>query len=846
MNLTLTTLESIDGMQSAMARAVRSALRVDDMTSHGWHADDADPEHLNVHAPDLLMQAIRGEADPAAVLSRPRRAELAWQKRAMSWRPGMGLGGLLDLSGLSAVDMGALRSCAVHVLTGSALESLARGPHDAGLRVVDLSGQWVTLTAPHLAPLLAGRVLLDSLCHPDTSDTTDTTDTSDTSDTSDTALAARLCMAQRLAAVLLHHAVRDAEAYGLESWRAQVREALHLRLDAACGNAHMVVALARAVGLPAGKMVHWMELQPSMPGVTLQTLVSRDGVCLHESVGWVLLGPTVKGGWAWRLVRSDPSECVPGNAVQGGSFDGVNGAGPRFAPDTVQGESGPHKNLQVGFATRLPEAVTPEMRRSFLKVVALYRSSKLPVSTLAHCFATALEREKIAPLEAYYLRYQPVLRAYRRCMERTLQLPGVLAAWPDRVGMELAYLLQTPALVLRLAQADTLDAALEAALWQALCKRLQRLMGAQATGQDVAQVFDAAPEAAFRMVVLAAMDFLHAVAPEHRVALPEGFAKSRQFALFCLYGRTPQERVAHLTRCVAITHRFMTEGYPDTAAAAWGPLSRPRWLPRARQEAYVSWLSHFGTVSLFRDAAAGVLAFVRSAGGTPVAEDRDGVRQALATARALGWVDDEFTALMAYHEHLCGQVQGEALHAYRAFLTYAPAAEGLLFSNWLEARHPQLARLLRREVLHNPANVPAVGDYLLRRLTLVAPPQARQVLAAFVDGVARDSASFADESSADAAFHDFILAQGMAPLTVLPACGPLYAMWKAYHLPIKQSVGIWARLMRAACPQAAHRPRPVRVWAPALPTAAAHSAALPVASVTWMSVEAPPDSFLYA
>ena len=836
------TTTTTDGMRSAMARAVRSAIRVDEMTAHGWHADDSDPEHLNVRAPDLLMQAIRGEADPAAVLTRPRRAELAWQKRAMSWQPGMPLEPLLELPALAAVDAGTLQTCAAHVLTGPAMERLARGPCGEGLRVVDPSGQWVPMTAPHLAPFLAGRVLLDCLQDVTAHAARRFADVSHDA-TGETALWARLCMAQRLAAVLIHHAVRDAEIYDLTLWRDQVREALHLRLGPACGHAHMVVALARAAGLAAGKMVHWMELQPAMPGVTLQTLVSRDGVCLHESVGWVLLGPTVKGGWTWRLVRSDPSECVPGNPVQGGAFDGVTGAGPQFAADMLQGESGPHKNLDVGFTTRLPSAVTPEMRRSFLKLVALYRHSEVPVSTLAHCFASALEQEKIEPLEGYYVRYQPVLRAYRRCIERTLQMPGVLAAWPERVGMELSQLLQTPPMIVRLAQAKGCDNVLESALWQGLCKRLQRLMGEHADGCDVAPVFDAAPESAFRLVISAAYDFLQAVAPEHRLLLAEGFAKSRQFALFCLYGRSAAERIRHLTRSVEIAYRFMTEGYPDTQAAAWGPLSRPRWLPRAKQEAYVSWLSHFGTVSLFHDAAAGVLAYVRSCGGSPVADDRAGVRHALPTARALGLVDAEFTALMAFHEHLCGHVQGEALHAYRAYMTYSPADENVLFTNWLDDRHPQLASLLRREVLHNPATAPAVAEFLLRRLPLVAPPQARQLLMRFIDNL---SITFVDETSADAAFVAFIFAQNRSPLTVLPACKTLFDLWKAHHLPAKQAVGIWARLMRTATPASTRRSKAQRGTQATPPHAPLDLGDVPAEdSMVWMSVEAPPDSFLY-
>ncbi|KAJ7623623.1 hypothetical protein FB45DRAFT_111396 [Roridomyces roridus] len=118
-----------------------------------------------------------------------------------------------------------------------------------------------------------------------------------------------LGMAQRLASIVIHYAVRDSIKYALGGWRKTASNVLRSRGGSCSSSTNLAVALGRAANLPCGSVVTWIELPHYFyNGIGPTVITSKERVSVHYHVGWVTLDQAANGGFTWRAIESDPSD----------------------------------------------------------------------------------------------------------------------------------------------------------------------------------------------------------------------------------------------------------------------------------------------------------------------------------------------------------------------------------------------------------------------------------------------------------------------------------------------------------------------------------------------------------
>ena len=176
---------------------------------------------------------------------------------------------------------------------------------------------------------------------------------------------------QREAAVALFYWVRDEVAYTMGDWSWRASDTLAMRLGTCSNKSNLMVAMARAIGIPAGFHVQYVETSSYFSGgfIPMVEAIARD-VAIHVYVTLFLDG---------RWVRCDPTDdlalCEAIEAfvphARALDFDGEHDAVIPFAAGSIQSDRGPLADID-GQLSR-PARIEEGQKRMFAAYVAYMR-----------------------------------------------------------------------------------------------------------------------------------------------------------------------------------------------------------------------------------------------------------------------------------------------------------------------------------------------------------------------------------------------------------------------------------------------------------------------------------------
>jgi hypothetical protein len=175
----------------------------------------------------------------------------------------------------------------------------------------------------------------------------------------------------REAAVALFYWVRDSIAYTMGDWNQRASETIARRVGTCSNKSNVMVALARAIGIPAGFHVQYVATPAYFSGayIPLVAGLTRD-VAIH-----VYPALFIEGSW----VRCDPTDdralCDSIEAIVPHAtaldFDGITDAVIPFAAGSIQSDRGPLSNVDEQLSK--PCRLTSASKRMFALFVAYLR-----------------------------------------------------------------------------------------------------------------------------------------------------------------------------------------------------------------------------------------------------------------------------------------------------------------------------------------------------------------------------------------------------------------------------------------------------------------------------------------
>ncbi len=152
---------------------------------------------------------------------------------------------------------------------------------------------------------------------------------------------------RRDAAVALFYWVRDEIAYTMGDWNWRASQTLTLRRGTCSNKANLMVAMARALGIPAGFHVQFVTTPSYFSGgfIPLVQRVVRDKA-IHVYVTLFLNGRWVKCDPADDKALSDAIEAIVPHA-RAFDFDGEHDVVIPFAPGSVLSDRGPLADIDA-------------------------------------------------------------------------------------------------------------------------------------------------------------------------------------------------------------------------------------------------------------------------------------------------------------------------------------------------------------------------------------------------------------------------------------------------------------------------------------------------------------------
>jgi len=181
----------------------------------------------------------------------------------------------------------------------------------------------------------------------------------------------RRARTRRDAAVALFYWVRDQIAYTMGDWNWRASETLALRSGTCSNKANLMVAMARAIGIPAGFHVQYATTPSYFSGgfIPMVQRIVRDKA-IHVYVALFLQGRWVKCDPTDDKALSDAIEAIVPHA-RAFDFDGENDAVIRFAPGSVLSDRGPFPDIDAELSrdSRLGDA----HKRMFQAYIAYLR-----------------------------------------------------------------------------------------------------------------------------------------------------------------------------------------------------------------------------------------------------------------------------------------------------------------------------------------------------------------------------------------------------------------------------------------------------------------------------------------
>lgn len=161
------------------------------------------------------------------------------------------------------------------------------------------------------------------------------------------AVLTRHARTRRDAAVALFYWVRDEIAYTMGDWNWRASQTLALRRGTCSNKANLMVAMARALGIPAGFHVQFVTTPSYFSGafIPLVQRVVRDRA-IHVYVTLLLDGRWVKCDPADDKALSDAIEAIVPHA-RAFDFDGEHDAVIPFAPGSVLSDRGPFADIDA-------------------------------------------------------------------------------------------------------------------------------------------------------------------------------------------------------------------------------------------------------------------------------------------------------------------------------------------------------------------------------------------------------------------------------------------------------------------------------------------------------------------
>jgi len=181
----------------------------------------------------------------------------------------------------------------------------------------------------------------------------------------------RHAQTEREAAVALFYWVRDEVTYTMGDWNWRASETLALRVGTCSNKSNLMVAMARALGIPAGFHVQFIKTEAYFSGgfIPMVRRVVRDKAIhvyptLFIDGRWVRCDPTDD------RALSDAIDAIVPHA-RAFDFDGASDAVIPFAPGSILSDDGPVPEIDEQLSR--PARLTDAMKRMFAAYVAFMR-----------------------------------------------------------------------------------------------------------------------------------------------------------------------------------------------------------------------------------------------------------------------------------------------------------------------------------------------------------------------------------------------------------------------------------------------------------------------------------------
>lgn len=176
---------------------------------------------------------------------------------------------------------------------------------------------------------------------------------------------------QREAAVALFYWVRDNVTYTMGDWNWRASETLALRHGTCSNKANLMVAMARALGIPAGFHVQYVSTPAYFSGgfIPLVRRSVRD-IAIHVYVTLFIDGRWVKADPTDDKALSDAIEAIVPHA-KAFDFDGENDAVIPFAEGSVVSDRGPFTDIDADLMRQA--RISESHKRMFAGYVAYLR-----------------------------------------------------------------------------------------------------------------------------------------------------------------------------------------------------------------------------------------------------------------------------------------------------------------------------------------------------------------------------------------------------------------------------------------------------------------------------------------
>ncbi|OJJ33620.1 hypothetical protein ASPWEDRAFT_184209 [Aspergillus wentii DTO 134E9] len=763
------------------------------------------------HKEALRAIAEAFEQSSSNRLDQSHSADTAWERRTNTWRPGLDLGPLLAGTEFTQSKHPAIQEAAERLLTmprlGKILQqelpdsttghaALVHGPdgrsytvdqlatHRVYCDLVRADGLWAMLHSPAMDRLLAQAHHSQPFFG-----------------FSDVELH-QLAMAQRVASVVIHYAVRDSIHYKFGGWQQTAADVLHARQGSCSGSVNLTVALARAARVPAGAIRMHVEA-PGYFGLVAvpNVLGGRNRVSVHYQVGWVTLQSDADTGLAWKLVKSDPADDYElGVAIEDFNapcsrvtcFNGSDDCILQFAPEYVLDDVGPLAIIDALLRKQKPLMPSVAHRLELLR--SMHRRG--PVSIEATCQHLALQITQ-SPCQG---RYNAIAQSYDTALECLIKDPATAAVFSDQAARNLRAFLN---------KASTLEYMINGDLNQRLW--VDRFLDfAQSQAMEFIYLPRMADLASRLMdMVQALCCVLESVPESDRRELPSEFVAWKQ------YQRVMQISTDHAewARRLGNMYRFMTQCYPADLDSHYGPRASPRWLQKSYQERYLSYIDSKASEELMERPTDSALAFLLGDQVSIYQNDQGQWEGSLSSiCNRAGISMEQVQQVASFHEHLLSDVAAATWERYSFFMRHH--AEGIRsgpdlaveFEAWLAIWEPTLARLHRDDLCRDPTYPEAICHYLLPRTVTQTPALIRTALAEFIELFEAQPASMRPRHEAEIDFllRGFLCAHTRVTMDSLigerqggwlKPYGVLYSLWKAYILPVEEAIGIVKRLI---------------------------------------------------